>query len=276
MDSYAVIGNPIRHSRSPFIHQAFAAQTGQALTYTAILGTAEPLATQVTAFRTQGGRGMNVTLPYKGEAFHLAQRLGHRAEQAGAVNTLIFHQDGTTEGDNTDGDGLCRDLARLHIPLATQRILILGAGGATAGILAPLLEAGPQRLHIVNRTVAKAVALAARFQALGPVTASGYSDLAGQQFDLILHATAAGLDGACPELPDALLAPDGSAYDLYYSATPTAFLQWASQHGAARWADGLGMLVEQAAASFYRWRGVWPQTAPVLTALRAHLTAQVS
>ncbi len=275
MEVYAVIGNPIHHSRSPFIHQAFATQTGAALRYGAILGLPDQFAAQVAQFRAQGGRGLNVTLPYKAEAFRLADHLSARAQQAEAVNTLIFREDGSLEGDNTDGDGLCRDLARLQIPLTAQRILLLGAGGASAGILAPLLEAKPAQVHIVNRTVARAAALAHRFAPLGPVSAGGYPDLAGHQFDLILHATAAGLEATCPELPADLLAPGGSAYDLYYSAAPTAFLRWADQHGAVRRADGLGMLVEQAAASFYRWRGVWPQTAPVLTALRAHLSAQV-
>jgi shikimate dehydrogenase len=273
MDRYAVIGWPIQHSLSPYIHTQFAAQTGQQLEYTALLGEPGQFAAQVQAFRVAGGRGMNITLPYKSQAFALADTLSHRACQAGAANTLIFDANGRIEADNTDGVGLLRDLARLALRVTGQRVLILGAGGATAGILAPLLAEHPQQIHIANRTPEKAEALATAMRHLGKVTGSGLTALAGMQFDLILHATAAGLQANLPPLPDGLFAEGGAAYDLYYSAQVTPFLRWAAHQGTMHHADGLGMLVEQAAEAFYRWRGVRPEVAPVLASLRSRLTA---
>ncbi len=272
LDHYAVMGNPIGHSRSPMIHRLFAEQTGEALDYRAILVEPHDFAAAVARFRADGGKGLNVTVPFKEEAFELADRHSDRALRARAVNTLLLHADGTIEGDNTDGIGLLRDLVdNLGLSLAGRRIALLGAGGAARGILAPLLAAQPATLFIANRTAAKAAQLADDFTDLGPVHGGGFDALAGMPFDLVLNATAASLSGDLPPLPDNLLAPGACTYDLMYGREPTPFLRWAETHGATRRADGLGMLVEQAAESFQRWRGVMPATAPVIASVRAAL-----
>ncbi|WEN40985.1 Shikimate dehydrogenase (NADP(+)) [Thauera sp. GDN1] len=276
MDRYAVIGNPIAHSKSPQIHAAFARQTGQALRYEALLAPVDGFAPAVADFRAHGGRGMNVTVPFKLEAFALAERHTPRAQAAGAVNTLAFGADGIL-GDNTDGAGLVRDLTtNLDFALAGRRILLLGAGGATRGVLLPLLDSRPASLTIANRTVAKAQALAALFTphaGRAQVDACGFDALAGRRFDLVINATAASLAGELPPLPPGLYAEGALAYDMMYGRGHTPFMRAALADGAARVADGLGMLVEQAAESFALWRGVRPDTAAPLAELRRQIDA---
>ncbi len=268
-DRYAVMGHPIGHSRSPFIHRRFAEQTGQHLTYEAIDVAPEAFPQAVADFRQAGGKGLNITVPLKEQAWHLAALRSARAERAGAVNTLLWQPDDRLYGDNTDGIGLVRDLVRnLGLRLHGRQVLLLGAGGAARGILEPLLRAEPERLVIVNRTRERAERLADLFADLGQVSACGYGDLGGQVFDGIIHATAAGLAGEVPPLPDDVVGPETWCYDLMYGSEPTAFVAWARAHGAHKAVDGLGMLVEQAAESFYLWRGVRPQTRPVITELR--------
>ncbi|NWG86117.1 MAG: shikimate dehydrogenase [Hydrogenophilaceae bacterium] len=265
-DRYAVFGNPIAHSKSPVIHAEFARQTGQDMAYEAILAPLDGFPAAVQAFREAGGKGANVTVPFKEQAFELAGRRTARAEAAGAVNTLKFEGDAIL-GDNTDGVGLVSDLTRnLGLVLASQRILLLGAGGAARGVVLPLLAEAPAGLFIANRTADKAVALAQRFVSSGPVEGGGFDALAGRQFDVVINATAASLAGELPPLPEGLFAPGALAYDMMYGKE-TPFLAFARAHGA-RVADGLGMLVEQAAEAFYLWRGVRPETAPVITLLR--------
>ena len=267
-DQYAVMGHPIAHSQSPRIHALFAAQTGQHLEYRALLVEPGGFVAAARAFRAAGGKGLNVTVPFKPDAWVFADLLSARAERAGAVNTLSFTSTGV-QGDNTDGPGLVRDLRVNHdYSLAGRRILLLGAGGAARGVLQPLLLERPAQLVIANRTTSKAADLALRFGDLGLVTGCSFADLAGRSFDLIINATAAGLADTVPPLPDGVLTTDGWCYDLMYGHPPTAFVRWGWTHGAAQSLDGLGMLVEQAAESFHRWRGVWPETAPVITALR--------
>lgn len=265
-DLYAVIGNPIAHSKSPEIHAAFARQTGQDLRYERILGDPERFADDVAGFAAGGGRGMNVTVPFKEQAFALCDELSDRARAAGAVNTLSW-RDGKIVGDNTDGIGLVRDLAGNHgFALEGASVLLLGAGGAARGVLHPLLAAHPARLVIANRTAAKARALAAH--ANGLAAGCGFEELTGQTFDLVINGTAAGLTAQVPAIPDGCLATGGWTYDMLYANGPTAFVAWGQTHGAARALDGLGMLVEQAAAAFAIWRGVTPDTAPVIEGLR--------
>jgi shikimate dehydrogenase len=267
-DRYCVFGNPIAHSRSPQIHALFAAQTGQDLAYEARLAPLDGFAGAVAQFRAEGGRGANVTVPFKEEAFRLCDRLSPRARAAGAVNTLTFASDGVA-GDNTDGAGLVADLTRnLGFGLAGARVLLLGAGGAARGVVLPLLDCRPAALHVANRTAAKALALAQDF-AVGALSASGFAELEGRVFDLVINATAASLGGAALALPAGLWAPGALAYDMMYGGGDTPFLAQARAAGAGALADGLGMLVEQAAEAFFVWRGVRPQTAPVLASLRA-------
>ena len=267
MDAYAVFGHPVGHSKSPFIHAAFARQTGQALIYTAIEAPREGFRDAVMQFRAQGGRGANVTVPFKEEAFRLATATSERARLAQAVNTLRF--DGADiYGDNTDGAGLVQDLtANLGVALGGSRILLLGAGGAARGAIPSLLAQGPAGLTLANRTPGRAEDLAKEFAALGLVSASAFDTLA-PEYDLVINATSASLAGDLPPLPAAVLAGAQFAYDMMYGAAETPFLALARKLGCARRADGLGMLVEQAAEAFFLWRGVRPQTQPVLTALR--------
>jgi shikimate dehydrogenase len=267
-DRYAVIGNPIEHSKSPQIHAAFAAETGQDIAYERILGT--DFKRDVCRFVTEGGLGLNVTVPFKEDAWRLVDEHSDRAEDAGAANTIVVLEQERMRGDNTDGVGLVRDLGDNHgFAFAGKRLLVLGAGGAVRGILRPLLEALPAELVVANRTTPKSVELAKRFRALGPVSGCGLEALSGRRFDLIINATAAGLNGRVPPIPDDCLARDGWTYDLMYGDEPTAFMLWGRTHGAAQALDGLGMLVEQAAESFYLWRGVRPDTASVIRALSA-------
>ncbi|HPT49392.1 MAG TPA: shikimate dehydrogenase [Accumulibacter sp.] len=266
--AYGVFGNPIGHSKSPLIHAAFAAQCGQAIDYRPLLAPLDGFADSVAAFVAGGGRGANVTVPFKEEAYRLATRLTARAERAGAVNTLVFDGQAIL-GDNTDGAGLLRDLTlNLTYPLAGRRILLLGAGGAARGVLAPLLDAAPDVLTIANRTATRARGLAHDFAAHGTVVGGGYDELAGQSFDLVINATAASLGGELPPLPGGVFHAGSLAYDMMYGQGDTPFLAFARRQGAARLADGLGMLVEQAAEAFRVWRGVHPDTAPVIAMLR--------
>jgi len=274
MDRYAVIGNPIAHSKSPRIHAEFARQTGQDLDYGRILCAPDRFAETVHAFFAEGGRGLNVTVPFKEAAWRLAEERSPRAEAAGAVNTLIGLADGRLRGDNTDGAGLVRDLAGNHgFAFAGRRVLLLGAGGAARGVLRPLLETGLAGLTIANRTAEKARELARMVAGpaagLGAATGCGLDGLVGLRFDLIVNATSAGLGGEVPPIPDDCLAPGGWTYDMLYGDRPTPFCLWGQGHGAAKALDGLGMLVEQAAESFRLWRGLSPRTAPVIALLRA-------
>ncbi len=268
-DLYAVIGNPIAHSKSPLIHARFAAQTGQDMRYGKLLAPLDGFAAAVDQFRAEGGRGLNVTVPFKLEAARYATRLTPAAQQAGAVNTLIFSAFEVL-GDNTDGVGLVRDLTHnLQQPLQGRRILLLGAGGAARGVLQPLLDQQPTVLTLANRTPEKAQALAMLFA--GKIQASGFAALAGQQFDIVINATASSLQDEALPLPAGIYAPGALAYDMMYAAQPTAFMRAAQAAGATHVSDGLGMLVEQAAQSFYLWRGVRPETAAVLAELRGQL-----
>jgi len=268
MDRYAVFGHPISHSRSPDIHARFAAQTRQAMEYRAMDVPAERFETSLKDFIEAGGRGLNCTVPLKELAFRACTSLSDRARRSGAVNTLKILANGELWGENTDGVGLFRDLTNnLGLSLKAKRILILGAGGATRGIVEPILDASPQTLWIANRTVERAEQLADDFKALGDLHATGLNQLAGRTFDLILNATSASLSGALPPLPKGLLAAGGSCYDLAYGKEPTPFVLWGRDQGASISADGIGMLVEQAAEAFLIWRGIFPETVPVIEAL---------
>jgi shikimate dehydrogenase len=270
-DRYAVFGQPIKHSKSPRIHQLFAEQTGQDLEYIAQEVTAEHFAETAKTFFAQGSKGLNCTVPLKKLAWNFATLKTERAELAKAVNTLAAQEDGSVLGDNTDGCGLVTDLLVNHgISLSGKRILLLGAGGASRGVLLPLLEQLPASLVIANRTTAKAVDLAAEFTHKGMISGCGFADLMNcEAFDVILNATSASLTGQLPPLPDSILAGQGVCYDLAYSNEPTAFVRWGLEHQAAKSLDGLGMLVEQAAEAFFIWRGVRPETAPVIKLLNA-------
>lgn len=266
-DRYAVIGQPIAHSRSPAIHAQFARQTGQALLYDAVEVAPGTLPEALARFHAEGWRGLNVTLPHKQAVAGLCEGVSERARLAGAVNTLSHTANGWT-GDNTDGEGFIADLRRLDIAMTGRRVLILGAGGAVRGILAPLLAERPGVLAVSNRNPWKPEALAEDFKALGPVLPRTHVALKGELYDLIINATSAGHAGTMPRLPGQLLALGGEAYDLSYGPAHAPFAAWAALQGAARIEDGLGMLVEQAAAAFALWRGVRPDTAPVIASLR--------
>jgi len=268
-DRYAVVGNPVAHSKSPQIQAAFARSTGADMSYERLLAPLDGFVATVEAFRREGGRGLNVTVPFKVEAFALASLHSSRAQLAGAVNTLMQEPDGRWYGDNTDGAGLVRDLTEnLGLELRDRSILVLGAGGAARGILGPLLDGLPRALAVANRTHAKAVALAAQFGPLGPIEAIAPDDVRGRPFDLVINSTSVGVASQTHDWPEGVFAPGAFAYDLVYADQPTQFVRWATQHGAARTADGLGMLIEQAAESFHLWRGVRPHTAPVFALLR--------
>lgn len=273
LDRYGVMGNPIDHSQSPRIHRLFAAQTQQALEYNAISVAPGELAAAVDGFRRDGGRGLNITLPFKRDAWVYADILSARAERAGAVNTLVFRDNGEALGDNTDGLGLVRDLVENHgLMLADKRILLVGAGGAARGVIGLLLDKKPAKLIIANRTSGKAVELAMLFNRLGPVSGYSLDALQGFRFDLIINATAASLEGEMPPLPAGLVAEGGWCYDMMYGSTLSPFMSWGLAQGALQAVDGLGMLVEQAAESFWLWRGIRPDTAAVIAELRRSLS----
>ena len=263
-DRYGVIGHPISHSKSPVIHRLFAAQTGDDIRYDAFDVAPDRLTKQLKAFAEQGFRGLNVTVPHKEKIADLADQLTDRAHLSGAVNTLIIAADGRLDGDNTDGVGLLTDLTVNHdVTLKEARILILGAGGATRGIVPALLGSGPADLRIANRNVDRARELAARFDKFGKIVPCSFDELGGQHFDLVINATSAGLGGERPPFPESILTPDTMCYDLSYAMTDTPFIAWAKQHGVRRAHQGWGMLVEQAAEAFFIWRGVRPDTEPV-------------
>ena len=268
-DRYAVMGNPVAHSKSPAIHKLFAHQFGHNIEYTAIQVDAGGFAQAAEQFRASGGKGLNVTVPFKLDAFRLADRLSDRAALAEAVNTLKFEADGEVFGDNTDGAGLVHDIEiNLGVTLRDKNILILGAGGAVRGVLDPILRHRPAKIVIANRTVSKAKDLVRAFSAHGKVEAVSFDDLKGRHFDIVLNGTSASLQGELPPLPVTIYARAALAYDMMYGDRPTPFMEWSMLHGADRVADGLGMLVEQAAESYFVWRGVRPETRPVIAALR--------
>jgi shikimate dehydrogenase len=272
-DKYAVFGNPIDHSKSPEIHRQFAEETGQALSYEKQLVDPQGFEAAADAFFAGGGKGLNITVPFKQDAYAYVARTTPRARRAGAVNTLSKEDDGTILGDTTDGVGLVTDIKHnLGWQIRHKKVLILGAGGAVRGVLEPLLEEQPQHIIIANRTVDKALQLAKGFAEFGYLLGCGFDMLDEQQFDVIINGTSASLQGELPPLPECLINADGSTvcYDMLYGAEPTPFMQWASERGA-KVSDGLGMLVGQAAESFALWRGVRPQTAPVISSLRAKL-----
>ncbi|MBQ8707185.1 MAG: shikimate dehydrogenase [Succinivibrionaceae bacterium] len=267
MKQFYVLGNPIGHSRSPFIHRSFAASLGHELSYEAMLVPLDGFAAVVEKMKREGFSGCNVTVPFKEQAFALSDELSDRARFAGAVNTLAY--DGSRlYGDNTDGEGLVQDLLRKKVMLEGARILVLGAGGAAKGILAPLLARNPSRLHIANRTAEKAVKLADHVRDVAgcPVTGGGFGDIAGQ-FDLIVNATSASISGQVPPLPEESCGSRTFAYDLMYAPEDTPFVSWAKGRGLAA-SDGLGMLVEQAAESYLLWCGARPETSGLIEALR--------
>lgn len=274
-DHYAVIGNPISHTKSPLIHDLFAQEARQDMEYTAIEGPVEPdsaFADVVRKFAAGGGKGMNVTAPFKLKAFAMADERSERAALAGAVNALKF-EGGRILADNFDGIGLVRDIEiNLGLPMSGKRVLMLGAGGAARGALLPFLEARPAELVIANRDVAKAQALAAQVAGRGAVVACGYADLEAMgRFDLVVNATSASLTGDLPPVPPSIFRPEGMAYELAYGKRLTPFLRLARNAGVRNIADGVGMLVEQAAEAFLWWRGVRPDTRPVIDRLTVPL-----
>jgi shikimate dehydrogenase len=272
-DKYAVFGNPIAHSKSPDIHRQFAEQTGQDLSYSKQLVADDGFEAAADAFFASGGKGLNITVPFKQNAYAYVARTTPRARRAGAVNTLSLEADGTILGDTTDGVGLVSDIINnLGWEIRHKRVLVLGAGGAVRGVLEPLLAQQPQHIVIANRTVDKALQLSKGFAEFGYLLGCGFDMLDEQQFDLIINGTSAGLQGDLPPLPDSLIDANGATacYDMLYGAKPTPFMQWAAQRGA-KVSDGLGMLVGQAAESFALWRGIRPETAAVIASLRAQL-----
>ena len=270
LDAYAVLGNPVAHSLSPEIHQIFAEQTQQAISYEAIELPVDGFEAGLAKLQEKGLRGANVTVPFKQQAWNICDQLSPRARQAAAVNTLSFNTDGSIQGDNTDGIGLIRDLTvNLRLSLEQRKVLILGAGGAVRGVLGPLLDLSPDSITIVNRNLDKARLLAQEFTDQGELHVSGYNDLGSASFDLIINATAAGLNNEIPPVPEKVLGIDSVCYDMVYNRlAATAFVQWALDRGVAAAYDGLGMLVEQAAESFFIWRGVHGSTTEVIRSLR--------
>lgn len=273
IDRYAVFGNPISHSKSPQIHTLFARQTGQSIRYTAELADIGQFDTAVARFIEHGGKGLNITVPFKEDAWRIAAQRSPRAERAGAVNTLVLQDSGDLYGDTTDGVGLVRDLTQNHdIRLRAKRILIIGAGGAVRGVLESLLEQQPASLLIANRTRDKAEQLASDFAGLGNIRGCGLDEIGDTGFDIVINGTSASLKGELPPLPPTLFNKSSCSYDMMYGAQPTAFMAWSKQQGAEKTFDGLGMLVEQAAESFYLWRGVRPETAVVIEQIRQQLS----
>ena len=268
-DRYAVMGNPVAHSQSPAIHAQFAHQFRHHIEYLAIQVDVGGFPQAVDQFRATGGKGLNVTLPFKLDAFRLADHMSDRAKQAAAVNTLKFESDGRTFGDNTDGIGLVHDIEKnLDTPLKGKQLLLIGGGGAVRGVIGPLLKHHPARVVIANRTLSKAREIANAFSDHGPVEACGFDELRGKHFDIVINGTSASLKGEVPALPETIFARDALAYDMMYGDRATAFMEWATLHGAARVCDGFGMLVEQAAESYFVWRGVRPETKSVIAHMR--------
>ena len=276
-DLYAVIGDPIAHSKSPLIHRLFAEQTQQDMIYEAIRVDTDETTFQwaIADLKSRGYKGLNITVPFKLDAFEIADTLSPRAQSAHAVNTLIFKEDGTTIGDNTDGIGLVNDIElNGKRPFKDQKVLILGAGGAVQGILEPLLEKQPGLVHIANRTAKRALVLGKRFKTTCPITGSGWEDIPEIQYDIIINGTSASLEGKLPPVSNKLIAKDALVYDMMYGDKPTVFMDWAKQaQPNCKTMDGLGMLVGQAAEAFYLWRGVRPDTVLVITEVRTLMIA---
>lgn len=270
-DHYAVFGNPIEHSKSPLIHSLFAKQTAQDIRYDKQCVSLDGFAAAAKTFFAEGGKGLNITVPFKIDAFQFADERTARAQRAGAVNTLAKQSDGAILGDNTDGCGIVRDIIQnLKWTVKGKRVLIVGAGGAVRGIIGPLLKEEPAALVIVNRTADKARDIALAFDS--PVLSGmGLDQIPPQAFDLVINGTSASLGSELPALPASIVSVGTACYDMMYGREPTVFLRWAQQHGCTRLADGLGMLVEQAAESFFIWRGVRPDTQPVIEELRRQL-----
>lgn len=268
VDRYGVMGYPVSHSRSPVIHRLFALQTGEQIQYELLRVAPDKLEEAIRQFQRTGGKGLNVTVPHKRAVCRFVDHLSESASLAGAVNTLTF-RDSEIYGDNTDGIGLLRDLVvNLGISVTDMTILILGAGGATRGIVGPLLEMRPRSIRIANRTLKRAQDLVERFGSLGSVTACRFGNIpVDKTFHLVINATSAGLEGEVPPYPEAAVSDKSFCYDLSYGSKPTPFCTWAQEHGASRSVMGWGMLIEQAAESFHIWRGVRPDTAPVLKQL---------
>lgn len=270
-DLYAVMGNPIHHSKSPAIHTQFAQQAKMDLVYSAMLVPIDGFTLAVQDFFKGNGKGLNVTVPFKEQAFALADKLTERAQTAQAVNTLKLLEDGSVLGDNTDGAGLVRDLSvNNQVQLEGKRVLLIGAGGAVRGVLQPLLNQNPEAVIIANRTYSKAETLAKEFSVLGNISACEFDALSGE-FDVIINGTSASLNGELPPIPESCIGQSSSVYDMMYSKELTPFLSWAQTLGASKVIDGLGMLVEQAAVSFDLWRGVHPDSASVLAELKNQL-----
>lgn len=270
MRNFAVFGNPINHSKSPRIHQLFAQQTGIPHPYDRICAPVDEFERSVAAFIAQDGAGANVTLPFKEQAYRLVDELTERASLAGAVNTIKKLDDGRLLGDNTDGIGLLTDLERLSLIKPGDRVLLVGAGGAARGVILPLLSLRCD-LTITNRTLAKAQILAELFRQAGEIAAEPMDSLEARQFDLIINATSSGVGGETPAIPASLIGPQTRCYDMFYQSGETPFLRWGRERGATHMADGLGMLVGQAAWSFFLWHDVFPDVAPVIAALQAEL-----
>lgn len=269
VSNYAVFGNPVKHSKSPQIHSLFAKQTGISLYYQAIEVPLNSFSEYVNLFAEQKGKGLNITVPFKEEAFSLCDSLTQRANLAGSVNTIWFDDKKNIHGDTTDGQGLINDLKNNHqLNLNKKSILILGAGGSVKAILEPLLAQDPEKIIIANRTLSRAEELVKKFSGLGNLEASSFSDLKNKSFDLLINGTSLSLKGELPPLPDTLFKNNACSYDLMYSDMPTVFMQWSEKMGATRVLDGLGMLVEQAAEAFNIWHHIMPDTKPVIELLR--------
>ena len=269
IDNYCVMGNPVAHSKSPQIHAAFAEQTRQKIFYQAILVDEGKFKDSIKEFQRKGGKGLNITVPFKPDAWEASDQMSRRAERAVAVNTISFNDEGKIAGDNTDGIGLIRDLTINHkLSIKDKNILILGAGGAARGILDPLFDEQADRVVIANRTVNRAQKLADIFSDRGDISTCGFDELVSSNFDIVINATSASLQGDVPPLPEGLVNKNICCYDMMYSAADTPFVAWAKAHGAGIALDGLGMLVEQAAESFFIWRGVRPETGSVIKSLR--------
>ena len=271
MDKYAIIGNPVDHSLSPIIFQNFREQTQQVFHYLKIKAPVNNFVNVLKEFQKKGGKGVNITLPFKHEAYKFLNKLSLEAKEAQAVSALQFLNDGTMYGVNYDGLGLVQDLTRNHnITLTQKSILILGAGGATQGILGPLINIAPAQIVIVNRTASKAHELVSRFHSRGKLRGIGYDDFKPIYYDIIIHATSLGHQGKFPQLPNAIIGPRTCCYDLSYGRIAVPFLQWAKRRGTNKCFDGLGMLIEHNAALFYLWFGIYPNTSSILKKLNIH------
>ena len=273
IDRYAVFGNPIAHSKSPQIHTLFAEQTKQSIQYTAELAEPGQFDSAVKSFINNGGKGLNITVPFKEDAWRYATKLSERAQRAGAVNTLKVELDGSLFGDTTDGTGLVCDLVtNHHIQIKNKDVLIIGAGGAVRGVIEALLAEQPASLLITNRTKQKATQLTDVFSDLGTINGCGLDEINERDFDIVINGTSASLKGDLPPLPNSIFKKNSCSYDMMYAAQATPFMQWSNENGASQVFDGLGMLVEQAAESFFIWRGARPETATVIQTIRQQLT----